>query len=224
MDRTWWREATTGSWRCGRRATSNSFTSTQAVTQASVPWTSHTTRGKALWQAAWAEPRAALNTRTVLFMTSRMLFPQDSDHRHGLRQHCGIQHRLQPLALRTPEQVLRWTARGRGGRGGERRKRGRGGDALCCVSATPGKLQAPSGRKIVPDLRLYSLGKFSWREDAGALVEYTSSKHTCTYTHTCNHRHIISRWHTPQPAEKPVRLQNGAKKRVEQTFRGWLHP
>lgn len=47
MDRTWWQEVITGLWRCGRHATSNSFTSTQAVTQASVPWISHTTRGKA---------------------------------------------------------------------------------------------------------------------------------------------------------------------------------
>lgn len=44
-DRTWWQEVTTGWWRCGRRVTSNSFTSTQAVTPASVPWTSRTTRG-----------------------------------------------------------------------------------------------------------------------------------------------------------------------------------
>lgn len=33
--------------------------------------------------------------------------PQDSDHRHGVRQHRGFQHRLQPVALRAPEQVLR---------------------------------------------------------------------------------------------------------------------
>lgn len=32
---------------------------------------------------------------------------QDSDHRHGVRQHRGFQHRLQPVALRAPEQVLR---------------------------------------------------------------------------------------------------------------------
>lgn len=36
-----------------------------------------------------------------------VLCPQDFDHWHGVWQHCGIQHRLQPLALRTPEQVLR---------------------------------------------------------------------------------------------------------------------
>lgn len=46
MDRTWWQEVTTGLWKCGRPATSNNFTSIQAVTQASGPWTSHTTRGK----------------------------------------------------------------------------------------------------------------------------------------------------------------------------------
>lgn len=32
--------------RCGRRVTSNSFTSIRAVMPESVPWTYHTTRGK----------------------------------------------------------------------------------------------------------------------------------------------------------------------------------
>lgn len=53
-DRTWWQEVITELWKCGRRATSNSFTSIQAVTQGSVPWISHMTRGKTdrvpLWQ------------------------------------------------------------------------------------------------------------------------------------------------------------------------------
>lgn len=213
MDRTWWREATTGSWRCGRRVTSNSFTSTQAVTQASVPWTSHTTRGKALWQA---EPNPGLLWIHIWFDSWLLACSSRRTLITGMASGSIVAFNIDFNRWHYEHQNRYWGGRheeeedgeGRGGREGEE-------DALCCVSATPGKLQAPSGRKTVPDLRLYSLGKFSWREDAAALVEHTSSKHTCTYTHTCNHRHIISRWHTPQPAEKPVRLQ---------TFRGWFHP
>lgn len=64
--------------------------------------------------------------------------------------------------------------------------------------------------KQVPDLRLYSLVKFTWFEDAAALVELTSSVHTCRW----NHRHIIPRRYTPKPANKIDRLQNGEVKQT----------
>lgn len=209
-DRTWWQEVITGLWRCGKRATSNSFTSIQAVTQASVPWTSHMTRGKTdrvlLWQTeedadsvticngskavqgcvclrttdagetgsspwgraeytewsvmgqsfypvlSWCPSATEMcndwcKKKSILYpicivkstdVTFCVLCPQDPDHWHGVRQHRGVQHRLQPLALRTPEQVLRWTAWGRGRWGEESETRGRGGDAFCRVSATQG--------------------------------------------------------------------------------------
>lgn len=194
MDRTWWQEVITGSWRCGRPVTSNSFTSTQAVMQASEPWTSHMTRGKVdrdrqcdnlsqtpgclsqvggtlvtlkgtaekfsqtpnyvptleniRWNVictntVWQSVCSALRTLiTGMASGSIVAFNIDFNRWHYEHQnrYWGGQHEEEE----------------------ERRTRGRGGDSFCCVSATQGKLQAPRGRKHLPDLRLYSLVYLMW--------------------------------------------------------------
>lgn len=96
---------------------------------------------------------------------------------------------------------------------GEKRKKQEGEEVMhsaVYLRRAGGKPQVPRGRNN----KHRTLGLWSWLdfEDASALVETTSSVHTCM----CNHRHILPRRYTPKPANKIDRLQNGDKERVKQ--------
>lgn len=227
-DRTWWREVITGLWRCGRRATSNSFTSTQAVTQASEPWTSHMTRGKTdrRWRASQIQGCAFLrdywNWVTSNDQWWGSHFSQTSEWCPRPREihsdWCtaalkkvsyvySLTYRCVCSALRTlitgmasgsivafnidfnrwhyEHQNRYWGGQHEEEEDGERREEQGGEEVMhSAVYLQPaGETTGTEGKeKQVPDLRLYSLVKFTWFEDAAALVEATSSVHTCAYT------------------------------------------
>lgn len=112
---------------------------------------------------------------------TRALLPQNADHWHGVRKHRCVQHRLQPLALRTPEPVLRWTTCGRK----SRTERGEEVTHPAVWLWCRGNYRHQEEIKKEPDLWLYSPVKFTC-EDMAVLVDYTPPRHTRMYTHACN--------------------------------------
>lgn len=115
-----------------------------------------------------------------------------------------------------------WGGQLEGEEGGEERereeRRERGRCILLCICEA-GKPQVLRGRQN----KYGTLGsiltkKLTWFKDAAALLELTSSVHTCKYTHVCNHRHTIPWRYTPKPANKIDRLQTGEKKSKSSTL------
>lgn len=114
------------------------------------------------------------------FFYTHALLPQNADHWHGVRKHRCVQHRLQPLALRAPEPVLRWTT------GGGKSRTERRWRVLQC-DCDAGEITATQRKsKKNRNLWLYSPVKFTCEEHGCAGGLYSPPRHTRMYTHACN--------------------------------------